>query len=120
MLSRQFAAPGAILVSAILAWLPAQAQGVRADPAESSASVPPLQYRSALADYQQFRDEPVGPWKELLNDLAGTGGHAGHVGAQPASPSASPRTQSGAPGAGADAGKSNSDARPKGDHASHH
>jgi hypothetical protein len=43
-------------------------------------SVPSAGYTSAFQDYQRFRlDEPMVDWRRINDDMAGLGGHAGHV-----------------------------------------
>ena len=42
--------------------------------------VPSAGYTSAFQDYQRFRfDEPMVDWRRINDDMAGLGGHAGHV-----------------------------------------
>ncbi|MBL8517614.1 MAG: hypothetical protein SF172_15845 [Burkholderiales bacterium] len=45
------------------------------------ASVAPsVGYTSAFQDYQRFRlDEPMVDWRRINDDMAGLGGHAGHL-----------------------------------------
>jgi hypothetical protein len=88
-----FAIP-AILVAGVAA-----AQGsARPDPADSRASVPPVEYRSAFEGYRPYADQPLRDWRKSNDEVGAAGGHAGHRPAQnpgvpPAGSKAAPAQQ---------------------------
>ena len=59
------------------------------DPTAATASVPPFKQESAFADYQPFREQKVAPWKQVMDEVAGVPGAAGHAGYS-ATPAATP------------------------------
>lgn len=63
------AAPAILYLSSAVS---AQAQ----TPAEESTGIaaPSLQYRSALADYRKFDDQPVTPWTQVNDTVGKIGG----------------------------------------------
>ncbi|MDE2080334.1 MAG: hypothetical protein KGI90_03195 [Burkholderiales bacterium] len=52
----------------------AAAPGTNAGPVDAQAAVPPLQYRSAFADYKPYRAAEAGDWKTLNSAAAGMAG----------------------------------------------
>ena len=50
------------------------------DPTDAIAPVPPARHESAFADYQPFREQKIAPWKQILDEVAGGSGAAGHAG----------------------------------------
>jgi hypothetical protein len=73
---------------------PAAAQQPRPDPADPAASVSPVKYESAFAGYAPYREQHVAPWRDVNDEVARAGGHAGIFrvrGAHsPAKPAANP------------------------------
>ena len=67
-------APGAPVV--IAAQTPASAP----DPADPAAAVPGIQYESAFAGYQPFREEKLQDWRALNDEVGRAGGHIGIFG----------------------------------------
>jgi hypothetical protein len=49
----------------------------RRDPIKPEASVPSVTYRSAFADYRPYREQEISPWREVNDEVARVGGHAG-------------------------------------------
>lgn len=62
--------------------LAALAQSAGIEPARTDATSTPLQYRSAFADYEPYKDVPLANWRAVNDAVAGSaggaGGHAGH------------------------------------------
>lgn len=50
------------------------------DPTDATAPVPPFEQESAFADYQPFREQKIAPWKQVLDEVVGIPGAAGHAG----------------------------------------
>lgn len=94
----------AVMALALMAIAPAQAQtDARREPVDPAARVPPVQYRSAFADYQAYREPQLAKWREANEEVKGAGrnaDHAGH-GGQAAKPGAAPTPK---PPAGGHAG----------------
>ncbi len=44
---------------------------------DPTARVPPASYRSAFESYVPYREPAIAPWREVNEDVARTGGHAG-------------------------------------------
>ena len=60
--------------------LDAPAQQQRAEEAKvthPAARVPQASYRSAFETYVPYREPSIAPWREVNEDVARTGGHAG-------------------------------------------
>ena len=57
----------------------AAAQQPRPEPTDPTVPVPAFRYESGFGSYRGFRDEPLAPWRELNDDVARVGGHAGIV-----------------------------------------
>lgn len=57
----------------------ALAQPMRLDPSDPTAPVATPTAASAFADYQPFREQKVAPWKQVLDEVAGVPGAAGHA-----------------------------------------
>jgi hypothetical protein len=51
----------------------------RRDPADAQARVPAVQYRSAFADYRNFREPETQSWREANDQVRDLGGHKGHA-----------------------------------------
>ena len=72
-------------------------------PDDPDATVPVVPYESALNGYVKFREETLGPWRELNEEVARVGGHAGvlrgpeHVHGKRPKPSAARSADSAAP-----------------------
>jgi hypothetical protein len=78
----------------------------RPDPTDPKIASPMPDPRSAYADYRAFADEPLAPWREVNDDVARIGGHAGALKGDATSPGSAPAgaapapSRSGASGAG--------------------
>ena len=48
----------------------ASAQSARPGPADAGALAPPPKYQSAFSDYQPFREEKIGSWKDVNKEVA--------------------------------------------------
>jgi len=55
----------------------AQPAVTHTNPADPAAPVPALQYESAFKGYRGFRDTPLAPWRDVNDEVARVGGHAG-------------------------------------------
>jgi hypothetical protein len=44
-----------------------------------AAKVPPLTYRSAFDEYRPYREQELASWREVNEEVARVGGHAGVV-----------------------------------------
>ena len=64
--------PALLLASTALA-IAQPAPQRKADPLDAAADVPRVVYRSPLAEYRRFADQPVGSWREA-NDAANRAG----------------------------------------------
>ena len=49
----------------------------RADPRDPQAKAPAVIYRSAFQDYRSFREQEPVAWREVNDEVARVGGHAG-------------------------------------------
>ena len=58
----------------------ANAQQIRPDPSDPTAPVAATTTVSAFVDYQPFREQKIAPWKQVLDEVAGVPGAAGHAG----------------------------------------
>lgn len=56
---------------------PAAAQQSRPDPADPVAAVPLVRYESAFAGYAPYREQNIAPWRDVNDEVARAGGHAG-------------------------------------------
>lgn len=54
----------------------AQSEG-RKDPAKPDTPVPAATYRSVFEDYRPYREQDVASWREVNDQVARVGGHAG-------------------------------------------
>lgn len=73
----------------LLAAALAVGRGWAADsPSTSGLGAQPA-YRSAFAGYRNFKDEPVGSWREANDAMGRLGGHMGHTG-HPGMPASEP------------------------------
>lgn len=88
-------APGA--PSVIAAQTPAAAP----DPANPAAAVPGIQYESAFAGYQPFREEKLQDWRALNDEVGRAGGHIGIFGGAGGHGAAKSAPASGKPAAAA-------------------
>jgi hypothetical protein len=88
-----------LLRAGLVAALAAPAFGApRPDPTDAGAAVPPLAYRSALADYRRLADTPPADWKAANQAVERIGGwrayareaQAGAASAPAAAPSVAP------------------------------
>lgn len=67
----------AIAACAALAPLAAAQQQPQPNPADPAVRVPPVTYESAFAGYVSYREQDVAPWRDVNDEVARTGGHAG-------------------------------------------
>ena len=44
----------------------------------AQTAVPPVEYRSAFADYKPFTDQELANWRKANDEVGAAGGHAGH------------------------------------------
>jgi hypothetical protein len=58
----------------------AQQPAAKPHPADPAASVPAVKYESAFSGYRGFREEPLAPWRDVNDEVARVGGHAGVFG----------------------------------------
>jgi hypothetical protein len=49
------------------------------DPQAASASVPPVEYRSAFEGYRRFADQELADWRRANEEVGAAGGHKGHA-----------------------------------------
>lgn len=77
-------------VTALLVTGAAQAQVENSR--ESSSAASQLNFRSAIADYQPYKDQPVQPWRETNDEVGRIGGWRAYAkeAAQPAVPGEKP------------------------------
>jgi hypothetical protein len=81
-----------LILGASLATLPAWAQ-----PAAVPVA-PPIQYRSAFADYRAWREPEAMDWREANRAVGALGGHMGHVRGHPQDRTSTPPPTADAPG----------------------
>lgn len=89
----------------------AQTDG-RRNPADPTAAVPPVQYRSAFADYQARKEPDVANWRDLNEAVRAAGGHVGLI-AKPSGAAKNALPNSSAP-------SETAPKPPPGGHAGHH
>lgn len=66
--------------AALLACLPLLA-AAQASPNQTPKAAPPLNYRSAFADYKPYKDEPPADWRKVNDAVApANGGMRGYAG----------------------------------------
>lgn len=58
----------------------ANAQQIRPDPSDPTVPVAATTTVSAFVGYQPFREQKIAPWKQVLDEVAGGSGAAGHAG----------------------------------------
>ncbi|MBE0622235.1 MAG: hypothetical protein IH605_16720 [Burkholderiales bacterium] len=63
-----------LATAAPLAWAQPAANGSIADPQDAEAPVPPVIYRSPLANYRVLSDDTVTSWKETNDNVGRIGG----------------------------------------------
>ena len=56
----------------------AATQNERPDPMEPRAMVPPVEFRSAFADYRPFAEGEMLDWRKANDEVGAAGGHGGH------------------------------------------
>lgn len=91
------------LVAFIATQALAQTTTVPLDPNDSKVAVPPVNYRSAFANYRTFRDEKVSDWKSANDAVGQIGGWRVYAReasqpepvAVPATPASPPRSATG-------------------------
>ena len=49
----------------------------KTDPRAPDAKVPPVTYRSVFEDYRPYREQELAPWRQVNEEVARAGGHAG-------------------------------------------
>ncbi|HEX5611649.1 MAG TPA: hypothetical protein VFX67_03285 [Burkholderiales bacterium] len=54
-------------------------QTARPQPADAKAAIPALRYHSAFQDYRPHVEPQIAPWREVNEEMARLGGHAGHM-----------------------------------------
>lgn len=47
------------------------------NPADPKAPVPPVEYRSAFADYRPYHEPEIAPWRAVNEEVGRVGGHLG-------------------------------------------
>jgi hypothetical protein len=89
-----------VAVQPVLPGASAFAQGAaRSDPADPKTPSAMREPVSAYAGYRRFQEDPIASWREVNDEVARIGGHAGALKEDPASPAASSGTASGTGGA---------------------
>ena len=66
-----------VLLLALASPAAAQLKSVRPDPADPAAPVPPVKHESPFAGYAPYREQDVAPWRDVNDEVARAGGHAG-------------------------------------------
>jgi hypothetical protein len=92
----------AFVIAVVAPIAAAQQQAPRADPTDSAAPVPALNYNSAFAGYRGYREEPLAPWRGVNEEVTRAGGHfgifgggqKGHDSSKPAAKPAAPKPDS--------------------------
>jgi hypothetical protein len=51
----------------------------RPKPADAKAAVPKLRYHSAFKEYRPHAESEIAGWREVNEEMARLGGHAGHL-----------------------------------------
>ena len=59
---------------------PAQQQAGRPVSTDPEAIVPPTRYESAFGDYVPYSEPKIAPWRDINDEAARIGGHAGAMG----------------------------------------
>lgn len=70
--------------------------GVRPDPNDAKAGVPPVEYRSAFAEYQAHKEPEIANWRDVNEAVRSAGGHVG-LAAKPSAAGKDARPKSSAP-----------------------
>jgi len=70
----------AVVPALVLAGCAATQNEPRPDPLDSGANVPPVEFRSAFADYRPFAEQEMQDWRQANEAVREAGGHAGHGG----------------------------------------
>lgn len=52
------------------------------DPADPKVRTPPVEYRSAFAEYRKYSEPELAPWRAANQEVAAAGGHVGIARAQ--------------------------------------
>ncbi len=73
----------------LLAAALAVGRGWAVEPPSTHAPESQPAYRSAFADYRNFKDEPMGSWRETNDAMGRLGGHMGHA-SHPGMPASEP------------------------------
>lgn len=71
-----------VILSTFLLCLGASAAArsdARRDPVDAQARAPAVQYRSAFADYQTYREPEIEKWREVNDQVRDLGGHKGQA-----------------------------------------
>ena len=66
-----------LLYGAWLIALPVHAQSTPSDPAQRDALAPEMAYESAFRSYRPYREEDLGSWREVNDEVGRVGGHVG-------------------------------------------
>ena len=66
-----------LLYGAWLIALPAHAQSRPSDPVQRDARVLEMKYESAFRTYNPYREEDLGSWREVNDEVGRVGGHVG-------------------------------------------
>jgi hypothetical protein len=85
--------PAVLFVSATLACAQTAPRD-RTDPLDAAAIAPRLVYRSPLADYRRFAEQPVGSWRganETVNRVGGWRVYAREAAEPAAAPASTPK-----------------------------
>ena len=73
-----------VAVLSAVAMAGAQAQtAAEENVTDPAARVPAVSYRSAFEDYVSYREPAIAPWREVNDEVARAGGHAGILRAAP-------------------------------------
>ncbi|TAK88073.1 MAG: hypothetical protein EPO20_01160 [Betaproteobacteria bacterium] len=75
----------------IVAGAAAAQNAPQANPRDPKAPVPPLEYRSAFADYRPYKEPEVAPWRDANEEVGRVGGHLGIVRGQQEAAKAGPK-----------------------------
>ena len=88
-----------VLLSALAAPAAGQQKSARPDAMDPAAPVPPVKYVSPFAGYAPYREQDVASWRDVNDEVARAGGHAGIFRDRGAHPPAKPAAKPAAPAA---------------------
>ncbi len=90
----------------------------RPDPTDPKIASPMPDPGSAYSNYRAFADEPLAPWREVNDDVARIGGHAGALKGDATSPGSAPAGSTPPPSRGGASGAGESRSGMHGGHGS--